>query len=70
MLITLPGDIYQYGRSVTRQSLYLTDISCNLRNVNSIRSYLSTMQKQGHPMLPALTAVLHGHLLPVAWTPE
>jgi hypothetical protein len=26
-----------------------------------IRSYLSTMQKQGHPMLSALTAVFHGH---------
>jgi transposase len=29
-----------------------------------IRSYLSTMQKQGHPMLSALTAVFHGHPLP------
>jgi hypothetical protein len=27
-----------------------------------IRSYLSTMQKQGHPLLSALTAVFHGHL--------
>jgi transposase len=35
-----------------------------------IRSYLSTMQKQGHPMLSALTAVFHGHPLPVAWGPE
>lgn len=35
-----------------------------------IRSYLSTMQKQGHPLLSALTAVFHGHPLPVAWTPE
>ncbi len=35
-----------------------------------IRSYLSTMQKQGHPMLSALTAVFYGHSLPVAWTPE
>jgi transposase len=32
-----------------------------------IRNYLSTMQKQGHPMLSALTAVFHGHPLPVAW---
>ncbi len=32
-----------------------------------IRSYLSTMQKQGHSMLAALTAVFHGHPLPVAW---
>ncbi len=35
-----------------------------------IRSYLSTMQKQGHSMLFALTAVFHGQPLPVAWTPE
>jgi transposase len=35
-----------------------------------IRSYLSTMQKQGHPMLPALTAVFRGQPLPVAWAPE
>jgi transposase len=35
-----------------------------------IRSYLSTMQKQGHSMLAALTAVFHGHPLPVAWAPE
>ncbi len=35
-----------------------------------IRSYLSTMHKQGHPMLSALTAVFHGHPLPVAWVPE
>ncbi len=35
-----------------------------------IRSYLLTMQKQGHPMLSALTAVFHGQPLPVAWAPE
>jgi transposase len=35
-----------------------------------IRSYLSTMQKQGRPMLAALTAVFHGQPLPVAWEPE
>jgi len=35
-----------------------------------IRSYLSTMQKQGHSMLSALTAVFYGQPLPVAWTPE
>src|SRR6266436_7482598 len=35
-----------------------------------IRSYLSTMHKQGHPMLSALTAVFHGQPLPVAWEPE
>ena len=34
-----------------------------------IRSYLSTMQKQGHSMLAALTAVFQRHPLPVAWTP-
>lgn len=32
-----------------------------------IRSYLSTMQKQGHTMLSSLIAVFHGHPLPVAW---
>lgn len=36
----------------------------------AIRSYLSTMQKQGHPMLSALTSVFQGHPLPVAWAPE
>ncbi len=35
-----------------------------------IRSYLSTMHKQGRPLLAALTAVFHGHPLPVAWEPE
>src|SRR5205085_11304582 len=35
-----------------------------------IRSYLSTMHKQGHPMLSALTAVFHGQPLPLAWAPE
>jgi transposase len=35
-----------------------------------IRSYLSTMQKQGHPMLSALAAVFHGHSFPIAWAPE
>lgn len=35
-----------------------------------IRSYLSTMHKQGHPMLAALVAVFHGHPFPVAWSPE
>ncbi len=29
-----------------------------------IRSYLSTMQKQGYPLLPALAAVFHGHSFP------
>jgi transposase len=32
-----------------------------------LRSYLSTMRKQGHGMLEALAAVFHGHPLPVAW---
>jgi transposase len=31
-----------------------------------LRSYLSTMRKQGHPMLAALVAVFQGHPLPVA----
>jgi hypothetical protein len=35
-----------------------------------IRSYLSTMHKQGHSMLSALTAVFHDHPFPVAWSPE
>ncbi len=35
-----------------------------------IRSYFSTMHKQGHSMLSALAAVFHGHPLPVAWGPE
>jgi transposase len=33
-----------------------------------IRSYLSTMNKQGHPMLAALVAVFTGHPLPIAWS--
>lgn len=32
-----------------------------------LRSYLSTMRKQGRGMLDALTAVFAGHPLPVAW---
>jgi transposase len=32
-----------------------------------IRSYLSTMQKQGHTMLSSLVAVFRGNPLPVAW---
>jgi transposase len=32
-----------------------------------LRSYLSTMRKQGHSLLKALIAVFHGHPLPVAW---
>ncbi len=35
-----------------------------------IRSSLSTMHKQGHPLLSALTAVFHGQPLPLAWGPE
>ena len=34
-----------------------------------IRSYLSTMRKQGHPMLVALAAVFAGQPLPIAWAP-
>ena len=32
-----------------------------------IRSYLSTMRKQGHAMLHSLSAAFAGHPLPVAW---
>jgi transposase len=35
-----------------------------------IRSYLSTMQKQGHSMFSALAAVFQGQPFPVAWAPE
>jgi transposase len=35
-----------------------------------IRSYLSTMRKQGHAMLAALAAVFAGHPLPIAWAPK
>jgi len=51
-------------------------ISSTFRSVTGItafcriRSYLSTMQKQGYPMLAALTAVFHGQPLPIAWAPE
>jgi len=34
-----------------------------------IRSYLSTMHKQGHCILAALAAVFAGQPLPVAWAP-
>jgi len=34
-----------------------------------IRSYLSTMRKQGHGMLAALAAVFAGQPFPIAWTP-
>jgi len=33
-----------------------------------IRSYLSTMSKQGHAMLEALVAVFNDHPLPIAWS--
>lgn len=32
-----------------------------------IRSYLSTMRKQGRSMLDAMTAVFAGSPLPIAW---
>ncbi len=35
-----------------------------------IRSYLSTMQKQGHTMLSSLVAVFNGKPFPVAWGPK
>jgi transposase len=34
-----------------------------------IRSYLSTMRKQGHPLLAAMTAVFQGSPFPIAWEP-
>jgi len=34
-----------------------------------IRSYLSTMRKQGHAMLAALAAVFVGQSFPIAWAP-
>jgi transposase len=34
-----------------------------------IRSYLSTMRKQGRSMLAALAAVFQGSPLPIAWGP-
>lgn len=35
-----------------------------------IRSYLSTMRKQGHAMLAALAAVFAGQPMPIAWAPK
>jgi transposase len=35
-----------------------------------IRSYLSTMRKQGHGMLAALAAVFAGEPFPIAWAPK
>jgi transposase len=35
-----------------------------------IRSYLSTMRKQGRSMLAAMTAVFDGSPFPIAWEPE
>jgi transposase len=35
-----------------------------------IRSYLSTMRKQGHAMLAPLAAVFAGQPLPIAWAPK
>ena len=35
-----------------------------------IRSYLSTMRKQGYAMLAALAAVFAGQPLPIAWAPK
>ena len=33
-----------------------------------IRSYLSTMHKQGHPLLEALAAVFLGHPFPIVFS--
>lgn len=35
-----------------------------------LRSYLSTMHKQGHTLLPSLIAVFNGHPFPIAWAPK
>jgi transposase len=35
----------------------------------TLRSYLSTMRKQGRPMLAALTAVFEGSPFSIAWEP-
>jgi transposase len=35
----------------------------------AIRSYLSTMRKQGRSMLAAMTAVFEGSPFPLAWEP-
>jgi len=35
----------------------------------AIRSYLSTMRKQGRSMLEALAAVFEGSPFPIAWQP-
>lgn len=34
-----------------------------------IRSYLSTMRKQRHPMCAVLAAIFAGQQLPISWTP-
>jgi transposase len=36
----------------------------------TIRSYLSTMRKQGRSMLDAMLAVFAGSPFPIAWAPE
>src|SRR6266849_8134454 len=66
----------QPGRAGLRWAKVQQKIAGTFRSVTGvtafcrIRSYLSTMQKQGHSMLSALTAVFHGQPLPVAWGPE
>ncbi len=36
----------------------------------AIRSYLSTMRKQGRSMLDAMTSVFEGSPFPIAWEPS
>lgn len=44
--------------------------ACGATAFCAIRSYLSTMHKQGHTMLSSLVAVFTAHPFPVAWGPE
>jgi hypothetical protein len=58
------------SESSAKDFWHLSRVGTGVTAFCRIRSYLSTMQKQGHSMLSALTAVFHGQPLPVAWAPE
>ncbi|HKF37691.1 MAG TPA: transposase [Ktedonobacteraceae bacterium] len=70
----------QFTNSQTERDLRLAKVQqkiagtfCSAAGVTAFCrncSYLSTIQKQGHPMLAALTAAFHDQPLPVAWGPE